>query len=333
MIFLPGGRASTSMPVVSMLAGSVRVEPALAAGEQPAEDPLELRGRVVEGLGEDPLDPLVDLLDDVEQVALGLLEVLELVGEELVPLLERGELLERQRVDPAEGVQRALGLAQPLLLDLAHERRRARAASSGSSSGPGDVRHELVRAELLHEHLGVDAELLDGLGLHAASIRSRCWVRATSSRWTVSVRSRSSSCRLATSRRTGGQRLVALGALVPRRVAPLVGPRCRAPRDRRERRTRPPRRTASATVGLAPAALLRAASRCAGGQLVAGRALEGVGPALEGAGALLPGAQGEAQLGLGGAGPAGRELEAVALVGARAPRPRRARRWPPRGAR
>ena len=80
------------------------------------------------GLGEDLLDPLVDLADDVEQVAAGALEVLELLGEELVPLLERRELLERQRVDPAELGQRPLGGAQPLGLLLAVEGHRRGAA-------------------------------------------------------------------------------------------------------------------------------------------------------------------------------------------------------------
>ena len=66
---------------------------------------------------------------------------------------------------------------------------------------------------------------------------------------------------------------------------------------------------------LAATALLALAQPLAGLDLVAGGALEGVGPALERAGPLLPGAQGEPQLGLGGAGPAGGELEPVALVG------------------
>ena len=61
--------------------------------------------------------------DDVEEVLAGGLEVLELLGEELVPLLQRGELLQRQRVDPAEHRQRALGRAQPLGLLLAVVRR------------------------------------------------------------------------------------------------------------------------------------------------------------------------------------------------------------------
>ena len=67
--------------------------------------------------------------------------------------------------------------------------------------------------------------------------------------------------------------------------------------------------------GLAAAALAPLAQPLAGGQLVAGGALERVGAALERAGALLAGAQGEPQLGLGGAGPAGGQLEPVALVG------------------
>ena len=72
MIFLPGGRASTSMPVVSMSDGSVRIEPALAAGEEPLEDALELATRMSSNASvKTSLDPLVDLLDDVEQVACG----------------------------------------------------------------------------------------------------------------------------------------------------------------------------------------------------------------------------------------------------------------------
>ena len=101
-------------------------EPPLSAGEQPRENPLELLGRVAEGLGEGLLDPFVDLLDDVEQVALGPLEVLELRGEEGMALLERGELLEGEGVDPAEGGELAFGRPQPLLLRLADEGLRLR---------------------------------------------------------------------------------------------------------------------------------------------------------------------------------------------------------------
>ena len=67
--------------------------------------------------GEDLVDPLVDLADDGEQVAPGGLEVLELGGQEPVPLLQRRELLQRQRVDLAQRGEVALGLGRPALLD------------------------------------------------------------------------------------------------------------------------------------------------------------------------------------------------------------------------
>lgn len=100
-------------------------QPSLTAREQPAEDALELPGGVPEGLGEDLLDALVDLLDDLEQVGAGLLQVLQLLAEELVPLLQRRELLQRQRVDLAELLVGALGGLQPLLLLGADEGARA----------------------------------------------------------------------------------------------------------------------------------------------------------------------------------------------------------------
>src|SRR5665647_123622 len=105
LIFLPGGRASTSMPVVRV----GQNQPALTSGEQPAENALELGRRVVIGLGEDLLDTFVDLTDDVHEIALGVLEVLELLGQELVAFLERGILLQCQGVDAAEGGELALG--------------------------------------------------------------------------------------------------------------------------------------------------------------------------------------------------------------------------------
>ena len=105
------------------VAGVGEHETALAAGEEPGEGLVEGLLHVGVGLGEDLLDARVDLADDVEEVLAGALEVLELLGEELVPLLHRRELLERERVDPAEHRQRALGGAQPLDLLLAHERR------------------------------------------------------------------------------------------------------------------------------------------------------------------------------------------------------------------
>ena len=93
-------------------------QPPLPAREEPREDPTEGRSGVEIGVGEDPLDPFVVRLDDVEQVALGAAEVLQRGREEGMPLLERGELFQSQRVDPAERGQGAFGAPEPLLLDL-----------------------------------------------------------------------------------------------------------------------------------------------------------------------------------------------------------------------
>ncbi len=89
---------------------------ALAAGENAAEDLLELPRGVGERVGKHLLHPVVDLLDHREQVTAGLAEILELGDQERVPLFERGELLERQRVDLAKLVKLALGLVGPMLL-------------------------------------------------------------------------------------------------------------------------------------------------------------------------------------------------------------------------
>ena len=48
------------------------------------------------------LHPFVDFPDHDQQVAASLLEVLELGDQERMPLLQRSELLQRQRVDLAE---------------------------------------------------------------------------------------------------------------------------------------------------------------------------------------------------------------------------------------
>jgi hypothetical protein len=61
------------------------------------------------------VDPLVHLADDGQQVAPGGLEVLELSGEEAVPLLQCRELLQGERVDLAESGQVALRLRRPPL--------------------------------------------------------------------------------------------------------------------------------------------------------------------------------------------------------------------------
>ena len=115
---------------------------------------------VVPGLGEDLLDLGVDVVDDVEQVLAGLAQVVELLGEELVPLLQRRELLQRERVDLAEHRHRPLGAAQPLGLLLAVVRDSARPARSLLASRPSDRRHELVGAVLGDQGFDLEAELL-----------------------------------------------------------------------------------------------------------------------------------------------------------------------------
>jgi hypothetical protein len=135
-------------------------QPALAAGEQPGEDPLEGLLDVAVRLGEDLLDPLVDLLDDVEQVAPGLLQVVELFGQEPVPLLHRVVLLQRERVDPPELVECALGRPEP----LGHLRPvvRLRLELHHRLGGVGDLRqrrHRLVRSVLGDQHVRLGAEI------------------------------------------------------------------------------------------------------------------------------------------------------------------------------
>lgn len=74
-----------------------------------AEDALELPGRVPVRLGEDLLDALVDFLHHLKEIAPRLLQVLELLAEELVALLQRGELLESQRIHLPELLVRPFG--------------------------------------------------------------------------------------------------------------------------------------------------------------------------------------------------------------------------------
>ena len=98
------GRAGFDLDAGGEHVGGVgQDQPALAAGEQPGEDADKLPGGVLERLGKDLLDAVVDFLDDVQQVLAAGLQVFELGAEELVALLKRGELLERQRVDLAQG--------------------------------------------------------------------------------------------------------------------------------------------------------------------------------------------------------------------------------------
>ena len=72
-------------------------------------------GDVREGLGEDADDLLVDRADDASELAAGATDVLELLGEEPVPLLQRRQLLQRQRVDRTHQAELAVELPHPRL--------------------------------------------------------------------------------------------------------------------------------------------------------------------------------------------------------------------------
>ena len=137
------------MPVVSRLVGVGQRDAAGPPGNSTGNTSanaawcLRTRPRKID------LHPLVELLDDREQVLAGLREVGELLGEELVPLLERRELLEGERVHPPELGQLALGVLQsPLLLSRTVRRRGSAPRPSGRRA-----RNRLVRAVLRNENV------------------------------------------------------------------------------------------------------------------------------------------------------------------------------------
>ena len=108
-------------------------QPASTAGEQPGEHLLELHGHVGVGGGEHLLDPGVHVVDQVEQVLARALQVVELLGQEAVALLERGELLEGQRVDLA---QQRHGLLRRPAAGAPARRGRTGTAPAPGRSGP-----------------------------------------------------------------------------------------------------------------------------------------------------------------------------------------------------
>ena len=105
-----------------------------------------------------------------------------------MPLLHRGELLERQRVDLAQHGEVALGGLEPLLLLGADVRRRLlgagrspprpEPASAAGRAGPVRTRRSATSASTPNSSIARAS---------ICSMRSRCSVRATSSRWTESV--------------------------------------------------------------------------------------------------------------------------------------------------
>ena len=144
-------------------------QPALPAGEEPRERRVEGLLDVGVGLAEDLLDPVVHVLDDLEEVLAGAAQVVELLGEELVTLLQRRELLQRQRVDLAQHRQRPLGGLEPLDLLLADEGDRLGGllldvGALGVARGAllALHRHQLVGAVVGDEGVGLEPQLLEG---------------------------------------------------------------------------------------------------------------------------------------------------------------------------
>src|SRR6202022_4859961 len=92
-------------------------QPALPAGEQGGKHPAELAFHVGVRVGEHLQDAGVDIGNDVKKILSCGLDVLELGGQEVVALLQRRELLERQRVDPDQLGQLSFGAFGATLLD------------------------------------------------------------------------------------------------------------------------------------------------------------------------------------------------------------------------
>ena len=113
------------------------------AGEQNGQDLVEGGLGVPERVDEDGLHTIVQVVDDLQKVDASFLEVCQLFGEELVTLFERGEFLERERVDTTEFVHRPFGGLQSRFL---------LGAVKGNRIGIGH-RHERVGAVFLDEHL------------------------------------------------------------------------------------------------------------------------------------------------------------------------------------
>src|SRR5690606_11333848 len=93
-----------------------------ATRKQHRKQIIERGAGIFERRREDVFHAVVELVNDREQVFARVGEVGELVGEELVPLLERRELLQRERVHPAQLRELALEPREARLLLCPHER-------------------------------------------------------------------------------------------------------------------------------------------------------------------------------------------------------------------
>ena len=261
------------MPVVSRSSGSVRISRPVAAREERGEDALELPLHVGEGGGEHVVDPLVDLADDGEQVAPGGLEVLELGGQEAVPLLQRRELLQRQRVDLAEGGEVALGLGRPPLLDGAVVGHRVRLGLPRRLGGGDLLRRRRDRRG--GPVLGEEGGQVDAVLLGRAALQRLDAVPLLGAGDLVAVHLVGQPVEVGGGRADAGAHLEQLGlrascGRTPARPAPRPPARARsrarrAPSPRRRARRRPRRLPAPARPGRRPPARGRRAPGGPGG--------------------------------------------------------------------
>ena len=111
--FLPDGRASISMPVLSRSSGSVSSRRPDPPGNSVVNSAVKCSAHVGERALEDRDDLLVDGPDHARELAAAVLHVFELLLQELVALLQRVVLLERERVDRAHEPQLAVEVAGP----------------------------------------------------------------------------------------------------------------------------------------------------------------------------------------------------------------------------
>ena len=126
----PMGRTSISTPVLSGSSGVGQAEAPAPAGEEHLDEVREVVVDVGVGGGEGRHDLLVERADRLLELAPRVAHVAHLGVELAVALLERGELLERPRVDRARAdVMRASSSAT----------RASRLTPSGSSTGPAAI--------------------------------------------------------------------------------------------------------------------------------------------------------------------------------------------------
>ena len=126
----------------------------MATREQSGEGVLELPLNVGVGLREDLLDSGVHVGHYPEQILTALLDVLDLVDQVRVPLLHRRELLQRQRIHPAQQSQPPFRLLEATLLRSAIEGRRGLVVMTGNG---------LIRTVFGNQILGGEPVFLKGL--------------------------------------------------------------------------------------------------------------------------------------------------------------------------